>query len=86
MGISMTADGHGWLWTNDLLYFTADGGRTWSPLSPAHSSTPSYVVTADLLSAQTGFAILTDGTSRLVAKTDDNGASWIPLTGFPSGG
>lgn len=81
LGISMTADGHGWLWTSDRLYTTSDGGRTWGPAKAADTST---VAAADLVTPQTGFAILSDGASPVVARTDDDGVSWTELTSFPS--
>jgi hypothetical protein len=84
LGISMTADGHGWLWTNDRLYSTADGGRTWLPVGAAHPDASQSVVAAHLVSPETGFAILSDGSSRWLARTDDGGVSWTSLTGFPN--
>jgi photosystem II stability/assembly factor-like uncharacterized protein len=83
LGISMTADGHGWLWTNDRLYTTSDAGRTWGPVKAADTSASSSVAAADLVTPQTGFAILSDGASSVVARTDDGGASWTELTSFP---
>jgi photosystem II stability/assembly factor-like uncharacterized protein len=83
LGISMTADGHGWLWTNDRLYTTSDAGRTWGPVKMADTSASSSVAAADLVTPQTGFAILNDGASPVVARTDDGGASWTELTSFP---
>jgi photosystem II stability/assembly factor-like uncharacterized protein len=83
LGISMTADGHGWLWTNDRLYATLDGGRTWLPVGAAHPGSRS-VVAARLVSPQTGFAILSDGLVRWLARTEDGGVSWTALTGFPN--
>jgi photosystem II stability/assembly factor-like uncharacterized protein len=82
LGISMTADGHGWLWTNDRLYATSDGGRTWSAMK-TQPGIPQLVVAARIVSAQAGFAILTDGSNRTLARTEDGGKSWFGLPRFP---
>jgi photosystem II stability/assembly factor-like uncharacterized protein len=72
MGLSMTADGYGWLWTNDNLYATSDEGRNWAPVASQS------VVAAGVVNHTDGFAILSDGASRWVAATVDGGLSWSP--------
>ena len=72
IGLSMTEDGYGWLWTNDQLYATSDSGRTWSPRSPE------TFVAADIVTHTDGFAILGNGSTRWVAATFDGGSSWSP--------
>jgi photosystem II stability/assembly factor-like uncharacterized protein len=72
MGISLTADGYGWLWTNDQLYFTSDEGRTWVLLGSQS------IVAAHVVNHNAGFAILSNGSSKWVAATMDGGSSWSP--------
>lgn len=84
LGISMTADGHGWLWSDEGFYATSDGGATWG-LKVSESGSAPEVVAARMTGAQTGFAILVQGGSGWIGRTTDGGSTWIRLDGFGRG-
>ena len=65
-GMSMRADGSGWLWTTEQFYVTKDAGRTWTQVA-ASSALPGrgQVVTAVAAGPAAGFAIVGSGSAAV---------------------
>ncbi len=84
-GISMRADGRGWLWTDRGLYASEDGGRTWRSAGWASSDGSTAVVSAVLTGDEAGYAIVRDSSAYLLrfVSTTDGGKSWTDLGGWP---
>jgi hypothetical protein len=81
-GISMGADGSGWLWEHrGWAYRTSDGGRTWTPWKLA-APEERQVGSVSRVSKRTTFVFRTDyvhegrGRAYRLLKTIDGGSSW----------
>jgi photosystem II stability/assembly factor-like uncharacterized protein len=67
---------HGWTWSSDALYATADGGRTWASLA-ARATPEGTLVGARFVSPTTGFAF--NEHTGLLSQTTDGGRTWSVL-------
>jgi photosystem II stability/assembly factor-like uncharacterized protein len=84
-GVSMRADGSGWLWTTNQFWVTKDAGKTWTQV--AASSGPQgggQIVAAVAAGPAGGFAIVGSDSAAAMSVTHDDGASWSPVSSFPA--
>ena len=82
-GLSMLADGHGWLWTQDALYASADGGKTWVSV-PVADGVVAQIRSAEFVTPRVGFAVLSGSPTAHVARTADGGRTWTTVAAFPA--
>lgn len=73
----------GWQITNDQVYFTKDGGRTWQPLhidsTLQTALSGRFVGQVDFINSQQGWLLLfsrNGNSDNLLLRTNDGGQSW----------
>ncbi len=82
-GLSMLEDGRGWLWTQDALYASADGGKTWASV-PVADGVVAQIRSAQFVTPTVGFAVLSGSPSAHVARSTDGGRTWTIVEVFPA--
>lgn len=77
--VDFYSSSEGVFWTSDQFFFTIDGGRTWSSVSPEVLFGETFAG-MDFVSANTGWVWTYDLTGRYsLYKTMDGGFTWTPL-------
>jgi photosystem II stability/assembly factor-like uncharacterized protein len=82
-GLSMLEDGNGWLWTQDSLYASTDGGRTWTSV-PVADGIVGQILSAQFVAPNLGFAVLSGSPAAHIARTADGGRTWTTVGTFPA--